>query len=90
MYELPISYSWPLWVAFGSVLSILGMVVVGVLCVYRSLLWLRFRMKLGPVYESLAWRQSMNQYDPQDASREQDGSAEEQPYHPPPSARLTR
>lgn len=55
----PGSYSVPLWISFGVGAALLAFFAAMMCFVYRSLLWLRFRVKLAPVYDSLLYQNSM-------------------------------
>ena len=39
-YESPFSYALPMWAVLGSVAVLLVLIGVGLMCVYRSVLWL--------------------------------------------------
>ena len=58
----PGSYSVPLWISYGVAAALLVLVFASVIAVYRSLLWLRLRVKLAPVYESLMYRTTLERH----------------------------
>jgi hypothetical protein len=55
----PGDYSIPLWISFGVGAAMLALFAGMMCCLYRSLLWLRFRVKLAPIYDSLLYRNSL-------------------------------
>jgi outer membrane protein assembly factor BamB len=52
----PTRAAWPLWIGLGALLSLLALFAVCLLAVYRSFLWVKFRLQMMQVQHTLEAR----------------------------------